>query len=129
MITSNVKLSEKDKAIFDLIIEDLKNEAKDVTLDNIKAHSLFNRIEQKGIFTKMIPISISVKQNSRTSFEIVISGTGIDLSNSLHSSYLTKKANEFIMNLAGFVQYLNDDSKDHLLKMVLAEINASCKKN
>lgn len=129
MITSNVKLSEKDKAIFDLIIEDLKDEKKDVTLDNIKAHSLFNRIEQKGIFTNMIPISISVKQNSSNSIEVVISGTGIDLSNSLHSSYLTKKANEFIINLVGFVEYLNDDNKDPLLKKVLAEINAPCKKN
>lgn len=125
MITSNVKLSEKDKAIFDLIIEDLKNEEKDVTLDN----SLFNRIENKGIFTKMIPISISVKQISSNSFELVISGTGIDLSNDLHSSYVTEKLNKFIMDLTGFVRYLNDENKDPLLKMILEQLNASCKKN
>lgn len=129
MITSNVKLSEKDKAIFDLIIEDLKNEEKDVTLDNIKAHSLFNRIEQKGIFTEMIPISISVKQISSNSFELVVSGTGIDLSNRLHSSYVTEKANKFIMDLTGFVRYLNDENKDPLIKMILEQLNASCKKN
>lgn len=60
MITSNVELSKKDKALFNLIIEDLKKEKKDVTLDNIKEHSLFSNIEQKGIFTDMIPVSVKI---------------------------------------------------------------------
>lgn len=129
MITSNVELSKKDKALFNLIIEDLKKEKKDVTLDNIKEHSLFSNIEQKGIFTNMIPISVKINQVDTKSLTLIISGTGIDLDNSIHNSYVTDKINEFIMNLAGFVRYLDEKKKDPLTDFLLEQLSLSCKRN
>lgn len=129
MITSNVELSKKDKALFNLIIEDLKKEKKDVTLDNIKEHSLFSNIEQKGIFTDIIPISVKINQVDTKSFTLTISGTDINLDNALHKSYVTDKVNEFIMNLAGFVRYLDEKKKDPLTDFLLEQLSSSCKKN
>ena len=129
MNTSNVELSKKDKALFNLIIEDLKKEKKDVTLDNIKEHSLFSNIEQKGIFTDIIPISVKINQVDTKSFTLTISGTDINLDNALHKSYVTDKVNEFIMNLAGFVRYLDEKKKDPLTDFLLEQLSSSCKKN
>lgn len=129
MITSKVELSKKDKALFNLIIEDLKKEKKDVTLDNIKEHSLFSNIEQKGIFTDMIPISVKINQADTKSFTLTISGTDINLDNALHNSFVTDKVNEFIMNLAGFVRYLDEKKKDPLTDFLLEQLSSSCKKN
>lgn len=129
MITSNFELSKKDKALFNLIIEDLKKEKKDVTLDNIKEHSLFSNIEQKGIFTDMIPISVKINQADTKSFTLIISGTDINLDNALHNSFVTDKVNEFIMNLAGFVRYLDEKKKDPLTDFLLEQLSSSCKKN
>lgn len=97
-MTTNLDLSNSDKKILSLICEDLSDKKLSLTLENIRKHYLFDKIEQKDLFVgsdSMYPISIRISQPEPDKLSIEIVGSKICVKNMLHAKFLEGCITEF----------------------------------
>lgn len=109
MILSNANLSEDDKVILECILNDLTKNDIPTTMENIKEHSLFKKIDSKEQFDKstaaVCSLSIGVRQekDNRDCFTIKIGGSGLRLDNPLHAQFIEELSQKIGMKVCYFV--------------------------
>lgn len=116
MILSNANFSEDDKVLLECILDDLSEKKIPTTIENIKEHPLFKKLDNQEEFDKakaaVCPLSIFVRQDkeNRDSFIIEIGGTGLRLDNPLHALFLNELSQKIGMKVCFFVK-----GADHFL--------------
>jgi len=119
MILGNGKFSEDDKALLECIMDDLKKKNCSPTIESIKEHPLFKKLDNKEDFENKLgfvfALSINLEQSkaNRDSFTIKIGGSGLDLGNPIHAKFISDKTQELSGEISTFVKgielYLGDD--------------------
>lgn len=110
MILSNANFSEDDKVLLECIMDDLNKKDCNPTFENIKAHPLFKKLDNKEEFEKkrgfVFSLSINLKQSkaNRDSFIIEIGGSGLDLDNPLHAKFISDKTQKLSEEISTFVK-------------------------
>lgn len=107
----DMKLSAKDKKVLSCIIESLQTAEKQINMENIRQHPMFELITEKEQFDKkeaiISPIQISIKKEEADTLCIKIRGTGIDFQNQLHRKFLEDEIPQFAGKITGFVHVTN----------------------
>lgn len=121
MILSNANFSEDDKVLLECILDDLTRKEIPTTMENIKEHSLFKKIDNKAAFeiggAGVCYLSIRVRQekNNKDSFTIELKGTGLRLDDPVHSLFmneLSKKIGEKICYFVKGEKYFKTEHPD-----------------
>lgn len=121
MILSNANFSEDDKVLLERILDDLARKEIPTTMENIKEHSLFKKIDNKAAFeigaAGVCSLSISVRQekNNKDSLTIELKGTGLRLDDQVHSLFmneLSKKIGEKICYFVKGEEYFKAEHPD-----------------
>lgn len=117
MILSNANFSEDDKVILECILDDLKRKEIPTTMENIKKHSLFKKIDDKAVFDKdaaaicSLCISIRQEKDNKDKFTIEIGGSGLKLDNPIHAQFLnelSQKIGEKVCYFAQGIEYFQE---------------------
>lgn len=110
MILSNANFSEDDKVLLECILDDLTRKKIPATMENIKKHSLFKKIDNQAVFDKdtavVCPLSISIRQekDNKDKFTIEIGGSGLRLDDPIHTLFVNELSQKIGMKVCYFAQ-------------------------
>lgn len=107
----DMKLSVKDKKVLSCIIESLQTMKKQINMENIRQHPMFELITEKEQFDKkeaiISSLQVSIKKEEKDTLCIKIRGTGIDFQNQLHRKFLEDEIPQLAGKITGFVHVTN----------------------
>lgn len=109
MIT-NFPLTKSDQAILKIIFDELVKQGTEITTKNIREHRLFEKIDQKELFTEddctINHIGLGFGQKEAGKFHVEFSGTNLDLGNPIHRKFLEELFSKVAPKIALFVRIM-----------------------
>lgn len=110
-MAKDFELSDSDKSILSLIINELIENEEDITFQNIQKHPLFEKLDTKDILRDQKNVCLlgcGVKQTEPGQLSIEFSGTGINLQNPLHRKHVDECLIEVGRNLLKFSKFIKE---------------------